>query len=237
MMHDAANHLQLNPGQYVCLSVSDDGEGMDQETLSKAVEPFFTTKGVGKGTGLGLSMVDGMAAQSRGRLILKSQKGMGTTATICLPVADVGAATIAATSSGLAATVGSAGPLRVLVVDDDAIVLFNTSIMLEELGHRPIEAHSGAAALAVLEREPVDLLITDQAMPQMTGLDLGGRARQIHPHLPIILATGYADLAGNEEPAIVLLPKPFSMKDLSEAIAKVANERRVPLSGGGPFLG
>jgi PAS domain S-box-containing protein len=207
----------LAPGLYLCLTVRDTGEGMNEETLARATEPFFTTKGVGKGTGLGLSMVHGMTAQMGGRLLLKSTPGKGTVAEIWLP-----AATGEGDAAAPAAKPADAAPaktLRVLAVDDDALVLFNTTAMLEDLGHVALEAASGAQALAILRREQIDLVITDQAMPQMTGMQLLETIRTEWPQMPVILATGYAELPGGAGAGVARLGKPFSEQELARAIA------------------
>jgi len=148
-----ADHSTASPsGRFVCLSVIDTGIGMDEPTLARAVEPFFTTKGVGKGTGLGLSMVHGLAEQCGGRLVLKSQKGQGTTAELRLPVAEVESDSV---TERAAEDGGPVAPLRIMVVDDDSLVLTNTAAMLEDLGHEVIEATSGEQALRVLQRSRV----------------------------------------------------------------------------------
>jgi PAS domain S-box-containing protein len=213
----------LSPGRYVCLSVSDTGHGMDEATLARAMEPFFTTKEVGKGTGLGLSMVHGLAAQSGGRLVLKSHKGRGTTVEIWLPAIQV-PATVPAEAARTGDTNTPAlgrKPLTILVVDDDALVLQSTAAMLEELGHQVLEAGSGGEAVEYLSRaRSVDLVITDQAMPGMTGLKLVETIRQRWPHLPIILASGYADLPPQLEPDLIRLSKPFRQDRLASAISE-----------------
>ncbi|MFY9878426.1 MAG: PAS domain S-box protein, partial [Pseudolabrys sp.] len=160
----AAAHKGLEADNYIRVSVTDTGEGMDEETLGRATEPFFTTKGVGKGTGLGLSMVHGFAEQSGGRLILHSQKDRGTTAELWLPVAKASAQPVNPAQAAPAKTVR---PLTILAVDDDALVLMNTVSMLEDLGHAVFEAYSGKEALEILRREDsIDLVVTDQAMPK-----------------------------------------------------------------------
>jgi len=208
----------LKPGRYVRLSVRDQGEGMDEETLARAIEPFFTTKGVGKGTGLGLPMVHGMAGQIGGGFELKSKKGEGTEAVLWLPQAAAGAARADAAPG--AAVAGGAAPLTVLAVDDDALVLFNTTAMLEDLGHTAIEARSGREALEILRKTRVDLVVTDQAMPQMTGVQLAETIRAEWPGMPVILATGYADLPGGTGKELPKLSKPFDEATLAAAIAK-----------------
>lgn len=204
----------IRGGRYVCLSVTDTGEGMDEATLARAAEPFFTTKGVGKGTGLGLSMVHGLAEQFGGRFVLKSKPNAGTTAQIWLPAASTPAATADSLPAGSRVN-GRA--LNVLAVDDDGLVLMNTAAMLEELGHTVFEATSAKQALAILkERSNIDLVITDQAMPSMTGSQLAEAIHAQHPDMPIILATGYAEL-----PVGVVLPKlakPFLQDDLAQAV-------------------
>jgi CheY-like chemotaxis protein len=190
---------------------------MSEETLARATEPFFTTKGVGKGTGLGLPMVHGMSAQMGGRLLLRSAKGKGTTAEIWLPAADAAAASTPAVAPLTKAAAQHA--LKVLAVDDDPLVLFNTTAMLEELGHAVIEAHSGADALKILRERSVDLVVTDQAMPKMTGVQLVEAIRAEWPDLPVVLATGYAELPGGVKIKEIMLRKPFSERELADAIS------------------
>ncbi|HEY0820802.1 MAG TPA: PAS domain S-box protein [Rhizobacter sp.] len=221
-------------GRYVCLSLRDEGEGMDEETLARATEPFYTTKGVGKGTGLGLSMVEGLAAQSGGWLVIKSAKGEGTTVELWLPVALQSAEALAAPSEPIVAPPPVLNPLTVLAVDDDPLVLMNTVAMLQELGHQALEAHSAKEALAMLERDPsIDLLVTDQAMPQTTGVQLIEAARLARPGLPAILATGYAELAMVLPADVQRLAKPFDLEALARALADVVQIR----SRGGPSAG
>jgi CheY-like chemotaxis protein len=193
----AADHNGLKAGKYIRVSVVDRGEGMDEETLRRATEPFFTTKGVGKGTGLGLSMVHGFAEQSGGRLILHSQKGRGTTAELWLPAAETSPQAVAAAQ---AVPEISLRPLTILAVDDDVLVLMNAIGMLEDLGHTVFEAYSGQEALEILRREEsVDLVVTDQAMPKMTGTELAKVIRNEWPDIPVLLATGYADMAPRDD--------------------------------------
>ena len=219
--------VELKPGRYICLSVRDSGEGMDEETLARAMEPFFTTKGVGKGTGLGLSMIHGMAAQLGGRLVLKSQKGAGTTAELWLPASTTVVEPIQSTPPPAPAVAPKATPLVVLAVDDDALVLMNTAAMLEDLGHKVLEAISGKKALEILQTEKhVDLLIVDQAMPQMTGTQLIEAIRADRPDLPILLATGYAELPAGTGVGIPRLSKPFGQQHLADAVAAVMRTKQ-----------
>ena len=206
----------LPPGRYVCIWVRDTGEGMDEPTLARAVEPFFTTKGVGKGTGLGLSMVHGLAEQLGGRLLLKSKRGEGTTAEIWLP-ADTGETRPVVISD--APESGAAEPVCVLAVDDDTLVLMNTTFLLEDLGHKVIAAASGKQALQVLRAgHDIRLVIVDQAMPGMTGTELIREIRAHWPDMPIILATGYGELPSGTT-VDFKLTKPFGQDELSHAIS------------------
>jgi PAS domain S-box-containing protein len=216
----------LKPGTYVRLSIADTGSGMNAQTLARAVEPFFTTKGVGKGTGLGLAMVQGLAGQSGGRFGLSSTEGVGTRAELWLPMAGTPAARNAAVpGAGAGAGAGpamapppAARGLKVLAVDDDPLVLAGTASMLEDLGHAVLAASSAEEALGLLD-ESVHLVISDQVMPKMTGAQLFRELQHKHPALPFVLASGYADLDEDVSAMAVNLPKPFNQAQLSAAIA------------------
>ncbi|MBW8790647.1 MAG: PAS domain S-box protein [Rhizobium leguminosarum] len=213
----------LSPGRYVRIAVIDEGEGMDAKTLEQAITPFFTTKGVGKGTGLGLSMVQGLVSQSGGRLTMKSSLGEGTTAELWFPVAIVEGAT-EATADRPQQEENAPRRLRIVAVDDDGLVLMNTTLMLEDLGHTVFEAMAGPEALDILRKQQIDLVICDHAMPRMTGAQLAEAIRSEWPEMPIILATGYAEVP--EGAGIANLPrlgKPFSQAQLAEAISRVAS--------------
>jgi signal transduction histidine kinase len=211
----------LSAGRYVCLSVQDQGEGMDPETLANATTPFFTTKGVGKGTGLGLPMVQGLMAQSGGKLVLKSVKGAGTTAELWLPEAQqVPEPELEAEA---AEAVSATRSLKVLAVDDDALVLMNTVLMLEDLGHTVIEAHSGDEAIGVLQSSPgIDVVITDHAMPEMTGVQLSKQIAANWPDVRVVLATGYAELPSGAGSALLRLAKPFTQNQLAVILTKLS---------------
>jgi CheY-like chemotaxis protein len=209
--------LPPNPLGYVAVAVTDSGKGIPSELLEYIFEPFFTTKGVGKGTGLGLPMVHGMTEQIGGRFELKSAKNEGTEAVLWLPLASGEPTAAEENKTPLA---GGRRGLTVLAVDDDALVLFNTVAMLEDLGHTVLEAGSGAEALAQLRRAPVDVVVTDQAMPGMTGLQLIQAIKAQWPDTAIILATGYAEMPGGVDLAIPRLAKPFDERDLVKALAK-----------------
>lgn len=217
----AGNPERLPAGDYVRIEVRDTGVGMDEETLRRAVEPFFTTKELGQGTGLGLSMVQGLVAQSGGAFLLASRLGEGSTATLILPVAAGAAEQAKPPALRLPE---SERPLTVLVVDDDPLVAMGHVAMLEDLGHAVIEASSGREALELLEANPeVQVVITDQAMPGMTGAELAERIREMRPGLPIILATG--GIGPGQSPAelrvqLPRLSKPFRQSDLALALAR-----------------
>jgi PAS domain S-box-containing protein len=207
---------ELSPGNYVRISVTDTGIGMSESTLAKAMEPFFTTKGVGKGTGLGLSMVHGLTAQSGGAVSITSEVGKGTTVSIWLPrarredllkVADKAAPSVAKASR----------KLKVLLVDDDTLVSVNTAYMLTDMGHSVSEASSGPHALRLLEgsKQTFDVVITDYAMPGMNGLELATRIKQDYPELPIIMASGYAELPPDASIGFPRLSKPYTEQQLS----------------------
>lgn len=211
---------ELAAGRYVCMTVSDTGAGMDEPTLKRAAEPFFTTKGAGKGTGLGLSMVHGVAAQSGGLMRMTSMIGEGTTVELWLPVSEA-----VPTSDLLQPTTSVAGgarSYRVLVVDDDPLVVASTAAMLEDVGHVALEAPSAARALDMLRHgTTVDVVVTDHAMPGMTGAELARQIKQTWPNLPVILATGYAELPNTEDPGLPRLSKPYLQEELAAQVAKV----------------
>jgi signal transduction histidine kinase/CheY-like chemotaxis protein len=210
----------LADGRYVRLIVSDTGAGMDGDTLQRAIEPFFSTKEVGKGTGLGLSMIHGLALQLKGALRLFSEPGHGTRAELWLPIADGPA--VAVSVEPAAAEHAARRQITLLFVDDDYLINLSTASLLEDLGHTVIKAMSGPDALSVLQQgKAIDLLITDYAMPGMTGLELAEEARRLRPHLPILLATGYADLPANAELELPRLSKPYQQRQLAEQIASL----------------
>ena len=226
----AASTGGLKDGRYVCLSIADTGEGMNEVTLSRAAEPFFTTKGVGKGTGLGLPMVYGLAQQSGGQLVLKSREGEGTTAELWLPVAASERAGAQALALPQAADLQPAArPLVILAVDDDPLVLMNTAALLEDLGHTVLAAGSGEEALSIARDMAIDVVVTDHVMPGMDGLQLAHVLRQARPDLPTVLATGFAELPEDAGAGIPRLAKPFSQAELSEAIVRAAGEAAPPL--------
>lgn len=215
----------------ICIAVIDTGPGMSEATLQRAMEPFFTTKGAGKGTGLGLSMVHGLAAQSKGHFVLKSVVGEGTRAELWLPVAEVHSSPDATepVSTQSPPDTFHVQPLDILLVDDDPLVLISTGAMLEDLGHRVTPAAGGQAALACLTQgERFDLVITDMAMPEMNGVELANTLEQLFPALPIILSSGFAEVAVDLKSALTRLPKPFDQSALTRVIADMLRARNEP---------
>lgn len=210
---------RLEPGEYVCLTVADEGEGMDEETRLKAVDPFFTTKGVGSGTGLGLSMVKGMAEQCGGKLVLHSVVGQGTTAEIWLPVAAMDSARLEHMPDQPDRAIRFLEPLAILAVDDDELVLTNTAALLGDMGHTVHQARSGNEAMKILNTTRIDLVITDYAMPGMTGTELIRAAQAGWPNVPILLVSGYAEIPEGDAVETLRLAKPFRPHQLAGAIA------------------
>jgi len=209
----------LAPGLYLQLSVTDTGEGMDEATLARAVEPFYSTKEVGKGTGLGLSMVHGLASQLGGAFRLTSALGEGTRVDLWLPAAS-GAATEIRPGSEAPADVQR--PLSIMLVDDEALVRTATAEMLRDLGHRVADAGSGPEALGRLATEAVDIVITDYKMPRMDGAELARQLRLARPDLPVLLITGYTGSA-HEVHDLPRLDKPFRRAELQAAISRVVD--------------
>ena len=215
---------ELETGEYLVLAVSDDGCGIAPDHIEKVMEPFFTTKDVGKGTGLGLSMVYGFAKQSGGAFRLHSKVGEGTRAEIWLPRAgEIALAPSDAVDDPQDLRHSKA--LNILLVDDHDEVRGTTAAVLEELGHKVTEAANGAVALAKLKNGKAnwDLLITDYAMPELSGTELVQRLRKARPGLPCLIITGYAEKSavGGRPDDVSVLSKPFTPAKLSEAILKV----------------
>lgn len=218
---EPGNEHGLAPGAYLRLSVIDTGSGMDETTLRRAIEPFFSTKAVGRGTGLGLSMVHGLAAQLGGAFTLSSVLHQGTRADLYLPVAAAEARP--AKPSPPPITPGLVRPLTVLLVDDEPLVRAGTAEMLRELGHRVIEAEGGADAVSRLRTEAtIDAVVTDYTMPWMNGAELANRVVEIRPSLPVLVITGYSgdDLGGVKLP---MLSKPFGQADFINALQHVVD--------------
>jgi CheY-like chemotaxis protein len=165
-------------------------------------------------------MVRGLTEQSGGTLSIESAPGKGTKVTMWIPASIE--TRVEAPEVERLPELETSRRLRVLVVDDDVLVAMNTTAMLEDLGHEAVEVHSGRQALEALEANGFDLVITDQAMPQMTGTQLMSAARKKWPNLPVILATGYAELPDDEAREVPRLGKPFMQNDLERALRQVA---------------
>jgi PAS domain S-box-containing protein len=214
----------LAGGAYIRLAVTDTGTGMDEATIQKAIEPFYTTKGLGKGTGLGLSMVHGLAAQSGGALRLRSDPGKGTTAEIWLPVHEGEAHPLSISQQEV-----TPQPRRtvILLVDDEEVVRHATADMLREIGHEVIEAASATVALKLIEERPdIELVMTDYLMPGIRGSELIEQAREIRPDLKALLITGYARIA-SDQAGVARLAKPFRASDLAREIARILSDDQV----------
>ncbi|CAN7181143.1 PAS domain-containing protein [Phenylobacterium sp. LjRoot225] len=215
-----AHHTQLPPGRYVRLSVADDGEGMDEATLARAVEPFFSTKGLGKGTGLGLSMVHGLALQLGGAMTIHARRGLGTNVELWLPPStDAVAAPLSAPAAEGPVLNGVA-----LLVDDEDLVRASTSEMLQELGYSVLQASSAEEALRKVNAglRP-NVLVTDHLMPGMSGVQLARALQNTLPGLPVLIVSGYAELEGID-PDLARLTKPFRNDDLAASLVRLLSK-------------
>lgn len=209
----------LPPGDYVRIAVADNGPGMSAELVAKVFEPFFTTKAVGKGTGLGLSQVYGMARQSGGAARILSEPGAGATVEIWLRAWD---GALAAAPVPASAPVQPVAGARILVVEDDNFVRESMVSALEAFGHTVTQAADGETGLLALRRDCPDLVITDYLMPGMTGAELMQQARAIFPGIPMIIATGYADMHAIDQVlgSDILLRKPFQLAELAASVGR-----------------
>jgi signal transduction histidine kinase/CheY-like chemotaxis protein len=218
---DYGHPSKLSPGPYLRLSVADTGMGMDEDTLSRAVEPFFSTKGIGKGTGLGLSMVHGLALQLDGSMTIFSRPGEGTTVELWLPISSSSASD---ESSFLQEPPRRAGVGIALLVDDEDLVRMSTADMLTDLGYKVVEARSAEEAMEnVRHGLRPDLLVTDHLMPGMTGAELTRQLRRQIPRLPALIVSGYAE-AETVAPELHRLAKPFRASELAESLSVVRKE-------------
>ena len=226
----AAGNAEVRPGDYVSLSVTDNGAGIPREILGRVVEPFFTTKAPGHGTGLGLSMAFGFAKQSGGHLKIYSEPGHGTTVSLYLPRAEAAAAP--AVDRGLGGSGLSRGSETILLVDDNDAVRKTAARQLLDLGYRVIEAKNAAAALAVLAQGArVDMLFSDVIMPGgMNGFDLAADVSARYPDIKLLLVTGFAEGAARDGMPkgldIELMSKPYRLRELADRVRTILDRRQ-----------
>jgi len=219
-----AEELDLEAGDYICIAIADTGHGMASEVLARATEPFFSTKPFGKGTGLGLAQVYGIARQSRGTLRIASKEGEGTIVRLLLPrvAGDILADGVGGEAAAPEAEREAAESAHILVVDDDADVRDFLADILRSLDHRVDTFDCADAALEALAGGVPDLILLDFAMPGMNGAELAREARLLHPKLPIIFVTGFAEsdqleaALGSDVP---VLKKPFGVEELTRMVA------------------
>jgi len=211
----------LSAGRYARLQVSDNGSGMDAETLKRCADPFFSTKGVGKGTGLGLSMVQGLAAQSGGGLSIASEAGQGTQVSMWLPITE-SQAVDEGNESGDAPL--APRPTHVLLVDDEEMVRQTTTMQLQDLGYQVTAAASAAVALQLIAGGLApDVLVTDHIMPDKTGAQLARELRQRLPNLPVLIITGYSNLTPAQMHGFEVLAKPFRRNEFAARLLQLVS--------------
>lgn len=227
----AAANAEVEPGQYVVISVSDSGTGMSSEVRTKAFDPFFTTKEVGKGTGLGLSMVYGFVKQSSGHATIYSEEGVGTTVKLYFPRASSPATEVSIVERNHNI---QGGTEHILVVEDDDLVRSNLAAQLSILGYTVTEARSGHEAIELLKSiDKIDLLFTDVVMPGgMNGQHLAQNARDLHPTLKVLFTSGYTENAivhnGRLDVGAHLLSKPYRRQVMAAKVRAVLDEERGP---------
>jgi CheY-like chemotaxis protein len=220
----------LKPGDYVRISVTDNGSGMSPQVIARAFEPFFTTKPVGKGTGLGLSQIFGFVRQSNGDVRIESEVGKGTTISLYLP-RHHGAAVERVVQEEAKVARPKVGQLSILLVEDDPRVQASTRAGLAELGHVVRACNSGEQALAILsEGANFDLVLTDVMMPGMTGPELVAQLTRDYPHIVVLFVTGYVGEAGQSDDfsGHEVLRKPFTIAALGAAIGRAMTRRDEP---------
>jgi len=220
----ARRHVSVKPGPWVMLAVTDNGCGMDRETLSHLFEPFFTTKEKGEGTGLGLSTVYGIVKQSGGNIWAYSELGQGTTFKVYLPWAEEAVETY---KPKPVPTVPPGGSETILLVEDEESVRTVVSKILQNKGYTVLEAHHGNEALQVCERHrgPIHLVVTDVVMPQMSGRELAKRLKRLYPEIRVLFMSGYPDRAivhhGVLEAGTAFLQKPFALNALEYKVREL----------------
>jgi CheY-like chemotaxis protein len=231
--HAVTGFGDLPPGRYLRLIVKDNGHGMDESTMERIFDPFFSTKGPTEGTGLGLSVIHGIVSKLGGAISVESKPGVGSQFTVYLPRVETPIHIVADT----APMPVLCGNERILLVDDEENIIFGTERMLKKLGYRVVSQTDPEQALKLFESEPerYDLVITDQSMPNMSGIELARELSRIRPDIPIILCTGYDPVAsgaetGDGEPAEFireLAIKPLVRAEIAEKIRRVLDESDV----------
>jgi CheY-like chemotaxis protein len=215
----------VRPGQYVCISVTDTGTGMSEETIARAFEPFFTTKPLGQGTGLGLSMIYGFARQSDGYATIVSELDKGTTVKLFLPRHQSDEADQEAAPEAAGDQMSEAGEV-VLVVEDEPVVRGLIVEVLGDLGYRTLEAADGPSGFEILQSpQHIDLLITDVGLPGLNGRQVADGGRVLRPGLKVLFMTGYAENAtltpSFQEPGMAMITKPFTMEALATRVREI----------------
>ena len=226
---DRSYAADLNPGDYIVVSVSDTGCGMSEDVLLRAFEPFYTTKEIGKGTGLGLSQVYGFGKQSGGTAQIESEVGSGTTVRIYIPRQEGPLPGEVTTAENM--SIPAPGNATILVVEDDPNVREMVVGILSNFGYQPLVARTGPEALAILQNEGmVDLLLSDVVMPAgMSGTDLARTARRLRPELKILLTSGYtgADPEPAEQREFPFIAKPYRARILGRKLREVLAEKSI----------
>src|SRR5208337_3690842 len=213
--------VDLKPGPYLKLCVSDTGSGMNVHTLERIFDPYFTTKEVGKGSGLGLAVVHGIVRRHDGAITVRSEPGKGSTFNIYIPAMEAGAGSSVETGQVL-----PTGTERILVIDDEQSVAEMEAAILKRLGYEVTHETDSRRALEIFRLRPgeFDLVITDYTMPELTGTDLSKEIRMVQPDIPIILCTGFSEKVteqGALDLGVELVMKPLSMKQIAELVRKV----------------
>ncbi len=229
----SAGHLDVGPGSYVCLTVSDTGHGMDKETASRMFEPFFTTKPVGKGTGLGLATVHGIVTQTGGKIWVYSEPGQGTTFKIFIPRSEGVSRPITPRSVKKLAPATE----TILLVEDEAATRDAVQRSLLRAGYKVLLAANGVEALTIADSNPkgIDLVLTDSMMPEMGGLELVSRLRKTRPEISVLMMSGYTEQVTVPSFGLTALPfieKPFASADLLTEIQRVLHGEEDPVATG-----
>ena len=219
---------KLKPGRYIRISIKDTGTGIPPHVLKRMFEPFFTTKKIGEGTGMGLAVVHGVVTSLQGEISVDTEVGKGTTFHIVLPTVEENALT----EEGEKEVVLPSGSERILIADDEADIVEMVGDMLTSLGYQPIAANSGTEAMKLFQQSPnqFDMVITDQIMPGMTGIELATGILKIRKDMPILLVFAYAEEVTQERAKEIgirqLIEKPISMEVLATSIRRIFDAKR-----------